>query len=340
MNKMNLNFTNNLKSILDTLRLSIISIDINKFLTFYNSEAKKIFSLSKLFIGKPISGIIRNPQILDFIEESLNSIELHNESKIFEKDFYVNASQPFDVRITFLKIQTSNVPSYLIVFYDISSIIQSQKAQAEFVENVSHELKTPITSILAAAETIPSEIPFRDVILRQSQRMDQIIEDLLQISMLENNNFIDLNMEIIDLKDLILSSIGDVGYLANKKNINIIAPKNINCCNLEANQSLMENVLSNILRNAIMYSDPNSRINIILSSNKKSCVIEIIDNGKGIKKENLNNIFNRFYREESSRSRDFGGSGLGLPIVKKIIDLHKVDKGTTVKLFLPLQTQS
>ena len=82
-----------------------------------------------------------------------------------------------------------------------------------------------------------------------------------------------------------------------------------------------------------------------MSSQKDSCIIEIIDNGKGIKKENIKNIFNRFFREESSRSRDYGGLGLGLPIVKKILNLHngditihsEIDKGTSVKIFLPIQ---
>ena len=122
-------------------------------------------------------------------------------------------------------------------------------------------------------------------------------------------------------------------------------PKDFNCCNLKVDISLIQNALSNILKNAIMYSNQNSKINIILSSQKDSCIIEIIDNGKGIKKENIKNIFNRFFREESSRSRDYGGLGLGLPIVKKILNLHngditihsEIDKGTSVKIFLPIQ---
>ena len=248
--------------------------------------------------------------------------------------------------MSFLKVETSARPQYLIVLNDISSITQAQKSQREFIENVSHELRTPITSILAATETIPTETPFRDIIIRQSLRMNEIIDDLLQLSMLEKNSVFNLQKEEIDLSDLILSSVETVKHLAAKKNIDIEQPKDFNCCNLKVDISLIQNALSNILKNAIMYSNPDSKINIILSSQKDSCIVEIVDNGKGIKKENIKKIFNRFFREESSRSRDYGGLGLGLPIVKKILDLHngditidsEIDKGTSVKIFLPIQT--
>ncbi len=337
---------NDLKSILDTIQSGVISINKDKFLIFFNDKAKRIFSLSKSFIGKPISGIVRNPKILSFIEQSMEAIENQNEIKTFEEDFFIDASQSFDAKVTFLKVETSDKPKYLIVFNNITSIIQAQNSQREFVENVSHELRTPITSILAASEIIPSETPFRDIIIRQSLRMNEIIDDLLQISMLENNSVFNLQKEGINLSDLILFSVEAVKHLADKKDIVIEQPKDFNCCNLEVDISLIQNALSNILKNAIMYSNSNSKINIMLYSQQDSCIIEIIDNGKGIKKENIKNIFNRFFREESSRSRDYGGSGLGLPIVKKILDLHNGDitidseigKGTSVKIFLPIQT--
>jgi signal transduction histidine kinase len=176
--------------------------------------------------------------------------------------------------------------------------------------------------------------------------MNEIIDDLLQLSMLEKNSVFNIQKEEIGLSDLILSSVETVKHLAAKKNIDIEQPKDFNCCNLKVDISLIQNALSNILKNAIIYSNPNSKINIILSSQKDSCIVEIVDNGKGIKKENIKKIFKRFFREESSRSRDYGGLGLGLPIVKKILDLHngditidsEIDKGTSVKIFLPIQT--
>ena len=103
----------------------------------------------------------------------MKAIENQNEITTFEEDFFIDASQSFDAKVTFLKVETSVKSKYLIVFNDISSIIQAQNSQREFVENVSHELRTPITSILAATETIPTEIPFRDIIIRQSLRMNE-----------------------------------------------------------------------------------------------------------------------------------------------------------------------
>ena len=278
---------NDLKSVLDTIQSGIISIDKDKFLIFFNDKAKRIFSLSEAFIGKPISGIVRNPKILNFIEQSMKAIENQNEIKTFEEDFFIDASQSFDAKVTFLKVEASAKTKYLIVFNDISSITQAQNSQREFIENVSHELRTPITSILAATETIPTETPFRDIIIRQSLRMNEIIDDLLQLSMLENNSDFNIHKEEISLSDLILFSVETVQHLADKKNIDIEQPKDFNCCNLKVDISLIQNALSNILKNAIMYSNQNSKINIILSSQKDSCIIEIVDNGKGIKKENI-----------------------------------------------------
>ena len=137
MMKMSNTPINDLKSVLDTIQSGIISIDKDKFLIFFNDKAKRIFSLSEAFIGKPISGIVRNLKILNFIEQSMKAVENHNEIKTFEEEFFIDAAESFDAKVSFLKVETSAKPKYLIVFNDISSITQSQKSQREFIENVS-----------------------------------------------------------------------------------------------------------------------------------------------------------------------------------------------------------
>ena len=198
----------------------------------------------------------------------------------------------------------------------------------EFVSNVSHELKTPITSIKGYIEIMHSMIEdgeqkkFLKIMNKNSDRLNNIIDDLLILSRIEHSDSKkDLKFNFEPLAPVIDSVISDCASLIKNKDINIL----VNCSkDIEINQNavMMHQALSNLLNNSIKYSQDKSNIYIIVTDSEKSIMIEVKDEGIGINSKHFDRLFERFYRVDESRSRDVGGTGLGLAIVKHIIKLH------------------
>jgi two-component system sensor histidine kinase ArlS len=198
---------------------------------------------------------------------------------------------------------------------------KSFEAQKEFVENASHELKTPLSIIQANLDTAleDKKISKKELeeLLRSSEKsvgfMNTLIEDLLLLSLLEE----DIELEDVEIANLIKDSIEEVKRMSNNDiTINTVFSKN-NIV-LKASGVLLKRAVMNILENAVKYSDCD-KITISVTEKRDSAEIVIKDNGKGIPKKELKRIFERFYRVDKSRSRETGGSGLGLSITKKIV---------------------
>jgi len=226
-----------------------------------------------------------------------------------------------------------------------------EKSRREFIANVSHELKTPITAIYGAAETISenranedAKNRFLNMILSESARMDSIVKDLLVVSRLDNNkmmwHFTEINIEK-SVRNIYEMMRGE----AEKKNHALILKPGKNIPVITADRERIERVLVNIVSNAIKYTPDGGKIEFSLSfdSENQNVKITVRDNGIGIPEEDLPYIFDRFYRVEKARSTEAGGTGLGLSIAKEIVNAHKgeitVDNapggGTVVTVILP-----
>jgi signal transduction histidine kinase len=205
----------------------------------------------------------------------------------------------------------------------------SFEAQKEFVENASHEIKTPLAVIQANLDTAleDGDISKKELVkLLESSKesvkfMDKLTEDLLLLSVLEH----ELATEKIDLNKLVKEIVDQSNVLKSdsKTDIEIISQSNISL--IQGNEILLKRAFMNIIENAIKYSQA-SKIEIKLKENKNGEIgITIKDNGIGIPKEHIEKVFDRFYRVDKSRSRNTGGTGLGLSITKKIIERHNAD---------------
>ena len=198
----------------------------------------------------------------------------------------------------------------------------------EFVSNVSHELKTPITSIKGYIEIMENSIDDKElnkylkIMNKNSDRLNNIIDDLLILSRIEDSDLKKkLTFKIEPLAPVIDSVISDCASLIKNKDINIL----VNCSkeiSISQNTVMMHQALSNLLNNSIKYSKDNSNIYIIVTESEKNIMIEVKDEGIGINSKHFDRLFERFYRVDESRSRDVGGTGLGLAIVKHIIKMH------------------
>lgn len=206
----------------------------------------------------------------------------------------------------------------------------SFKRISTFSSDASHELKTPLTvirgeiDIALRQERTPRE--YQEIlkgVRDESTRVQETIDQLFFLAKKDSEE-IHLDFEDLYLDEIVLESIEQLKPLASRKNINIVVD-NLMPCTIQGNESLLHIVCANLIKNAVMYSHENSKININLTEDTQGCRLHIKDYGAGIKEEDLPFIFQRFYRADKARSRKNGGTGLGLSIVKMISDLHGYD---------------
>jgi len=308
-------------SLLQNLKEGVFAIDHNQKLLFQNKNT-------------PIDLILPNSQFLDIEKAVTNStfknflLEHINTKTEGKEDLEIN-SRHYGVRIYPLK---SNESSYLFigVVRDKTQERQSQIFREEFIQNASHELKTPITSIKGYAETLGIKLKleegmpekrFLQAIMRNVDRMIRIVEDMLTITKIDSYSSM-YQPENFHLSTLVENFRLTVdGYLKPRGQTLVInIPENLK---IHADMVLIEHLLLNLLSNASSYSPDNSTITFEVAQDDDFVIMKIKDEGIGISADDSKRIFERFYRVDKNRSRKEGGTGLGLAIVKHIVKLHK-----------------
>lgn len=231
----------------------------------------------------------------------------------------------------------------------IDILKESEKYRREFTANVSHELKTPLTSINGYAEMISSgmtspedTVKFANTIHKEGLRLLELIESIINLSKIEGQVQNEVTLQTLDLYEIGENTVSRLSNLANDKNIKlyISGDKTI----IKANKQMMEDLFSNLIDNAIKYNKIGGLVDVKVYLDGKSAVILVRDTGMGISKEDQERIFERFYRVDKSRSKRISGTGIGLSIVKHIVVYHKgnisleseKDKGTKIEIRLPI----
>ena len=237
----------------------------------------------------------------------------------------------------------------LAVFFDVTDIRRLESLRRDFVANVSHELRTPVTAILSASETLESAIKdpeaakrFLAIIARNAQRLQGLIEDLLDLSRIESRE-LRLRPEKFAFEPFASHLVGMFKERADKKRIQLalVVEKGVEA---EADRRALEQVISNLVDNAVKYCPGGSTVTLrAMAIDGPGVRIEIVDDGPGIEEKHLPRLFERFYRVDAGRSREMGGTGLGLSIVKHIIEAmggsidvtSTVGQGTTFAVTIP-----
>lgn len=240
------------------------------------------------------------------------------------------------------------IEGIMIVLKDITKQKKLDNMRKEFVANVSHEIRTPITTIKSYTETLLEgaieqkeiAIDFLNTINEAADRMKFLTDDLLELSRFDGGK-ISFNFKKVNLYDIVVGCVKQNIIIANKKNQQIVLKEPYNKqMNIMADTGRINQVLNNIISNAIKYSLENTTITIFIEQSEDNYIVNIKDNGIGIPKEDLPRIFERFYRVDKARSRAMGGNGLGLSIAKEIMLEHKgnikaiskQNEGTTMKV--------
>lgn len=306
---------NKLEAILESMESGVIAIDNNENIILINSYSQKLFDLKEDNIGKKISDCIIDYDLINFIREipEIGTKEI----KLFhpiERELRVKKS-PI---INYL----NNSIGIVITVQDITDIKRLENMRSEFVANVSHELKTPLTSIKGFSETLryvddsETKNKFLDIIDKESERLTNLINDILILSNIENIH--KMESEYFNPGDVIENVLDMVKSQAYKKSIII---KYNDCFNSEilGSKDKFHQLAVNLIENAIKYSNENGVVKIDLTLEEQYFVFKVKDNGIGIPKNDIPRIFERFYIVDKSRSTR--GTGLGLAIVKHIVKL-------------------
>ncbi len=320
----------------------ILLDDKNKIISI-NKTATKIFGSKKSsFLNKDVFELNRSEEFICTIERAYagNSSELT--LKVSDRECFLHVSP-----VKNNKKGIQNVSGLLIIVIDMTEKAQAEKLRREFSANVSHELKTPLTSILGYAEIIkeglakPEDIKgFNEKIYTEATNLLELIEDILKISQLDEMKQT-YKTEPVNLALLIENIISRLEIIAEKKNV--IVKTDLEDVCFEGIQSVLDETFYNIIENAIKYNVVNGVVLVTLTKTSSKIKISVKDSGIGIPKESHDRVFERFYRVDKSHSSNIKGSGLGLSIVKHAVNVHKgkilleseVMKGTKITVIFP-----
>ena len=340
---------NEQQAVLSSMIEGVIAVSVTgRVMSLNHAAAGMIQEAVESAEGRTVEEVIRNTELQQFVRCALDSeqpvegrIVLHENSR---------SEQHLQVHGTILSDDQGEKIGALIVMNDMTHIRRLEQVRSDFVANVSHELKTPVTSIKGFIETLldgAMEKPedrqrFLEIIARQTDRLNSIIDDLLMLSRVEQQNEEKLDLEPVRLHDVLSAAVGLCELKAGQKEM-AIAVECDETLTVRANASLLEQAIVNLVDNAIKYSDAGGDVRIDVVQKDDEVLISVHDHGCGIAKEHLPRLFERFYRVDKARSRTLGGTGLGLAIVKHIAQSHKgrvtvdstVRKGSTFTLHLP-----
>ncbi len=311
-----------LTSVLKSISHGIIVIDINGNIILINDEARRMIKskYNGKEEGKNLKQVINIEDILKGIEKYIGSKENQTNSITLDDEIV------YKIKIDPVYLQNSKnaIIGSIINIEDITEIVKLENMRRDFVANVSHELKTPLTSINGFVETLimNEDLPvekrnrFLAIIQKESNRLKRLIEDILLLSSIENKN--NLVTENVLLYDVFKEIYEMVSYIANSKKIDLYYNFEDKEIVVQAYTDYLKQLLLNLIDNAIKYTPEGGKVTINQFTLNDDIVIEVIDNGVGIPKEDQSKIFQRFYRVDKARSRSVGGTGLGLAITKHI----------------------
>lgn len=315
-----------LSAILENMAEGVIAVDRNRKVLLINPTAETIFSSAKQSaLGKGILELVRNPKVDQMMEQAIQEqaivteeIELHREEKKILKASAVGVGK------------SGGSVAGILVLYDITEIRKLEGLRQEFVANVSHELKTPLTSIKGFIETLSGGAlqdlersrTFLKMMEEDADRLTRLIGDLLELSKIESKEIV-LKLESVDLKDELEKVV--VAFSPRLKDKKITVQNHLSANGLPrvlADRDQLKQVLVNLFDNAVKFSGEGGKIAFEADMIGNQIRVSVEDTGIGIPEKAIPRIFERFFRVDQARSRELGGTGLGLAIVKHIVEAH------------------
>lgn len=339
--KNNLNADNaRLSTVLEQLTDGVIIVDADGRVQFANPAARKLFGINNP-IQQTIAQVVRNFQLIEAWRrcQQTRQIQIETVELATQKQF---------LQLTVIPDEYES--GSLLLAQDLTRVRRLETVRRDFISNVSHELRTPLASLKALTETLrsgalsdPEAGPrFLDRIHTEVDALTQMTQELLDLSRIESGQ-VELNFAPISPKNLINSAAERMKAQAERANLKISVNCNDDLPTLRADHSRLEQVLVNLIHNAVKFTKPGGEISLFAESVENGVRFAVKDSGIGIPSESLNRIFERFYRVDSSRTGS--GTGLGLSIAKHIVEAHKgkiwaesdLGQGSTFYFLIPHQ---
>jgi PAS domain S-box-containing protein len=304
----------------------VIAIDAACRVVLLNRPAEEIFGVKNSFAcGKPVTEVIKQVEVA----ERMMQVVKHGVNEKDEIRITCNEKERiFTANFAAVKKESGSPDGCVAVLSDITETKQIDAMKSDFLNMVSHELRTPLTPILAYAELLVTDDPDREktkryanVITREISRLATLINDLLDLSRIEAGKGLSLALEKGDLTEVIRSVASIYKNYTNKHSIVLDVPKT--GAEIMFDSFRLVQVLTNLISNAIKYSPEGGDIRITYSEAYGCANISVADTGMGIPADELPQIFDKFYRVKSEKNRKIGGAGIGLSIVKHLVELHK-----------------
>jgi two-component system phosphate regulon sensor histidine kinase PhoR len=323
----------------------LIAVDRVRRITHINANAEAMFGTQA--IGRDLASVLRQPQALAAVDASLAG----GDASIVEFISSARVETVQMVHIVRLKEPAGDGTAVLLAFHDVTALRRTERMRADFVANASHELKTPISTLLGFIETLrgaakddeEARTRFLAIMDEQAQRMARLVNDLLSLSDIELREHTRPNTPVD--AGAVLRSVLDLFELrARQRSIGLKLEIDSDSTMVLGDRDELGQVFQNLVDNAIKYSRNGATVRCHVERLNESLRIAVIDQGEGIAESHLPRLTERFYRVDDARSRKLGGTGLGLAIVKHIVNRHRgqlqidsvVGQGTTVAVTLPL----
>jgi len=323
-----------LLAVLTSMVEGVMVLDIRGQVLQINPALERMFGISRLETrGRPYAGLFRHHMLNDLITTMLRA-RTHRQDEIVlpltGRCLQIEASPAGGER--------DNEACVVLVFHDITELRRLEKIRKDFVANVSHELRTPLTSIKGYVEALldgakddpAASSKFLDIILKQSNRLNLIIEDLLELSKIESGR-VSLKKEPLELRSVVERTLSMIKPIAEKNHHRLVTAIDPSLPPLAGDEDRLVQVLTNLLDNAVKYTPAGGTITVgakpapsvgNAEQPAKAVDLSVADTGIGIPEQDRPRVFERFYRVDKARSRELGGTGLGLAIVKHIVEGH------------------
>jgi two-component system phosphate regulon sensor histidine kinase PhoR len=310
------------RKILEAMHEGVVVLDREGRIVLMNPAVRAMLLLGADAIGKHLLETVRHAQLDALLDQATDDGEVDD--------------LPLEIELPGLKprrmlVQASPLSGdeegLLLVFVDVTELRRLESLRRDFVANASHELRTPIAAVRSSTETLLSgamDDPdaagrFLDIIDRNAQRLQMLVEDMLELSKLESNEF-KVKREPVEMDRVVPIVLALFRERADKKGVRLVAELPPGLPAVEGDSRALEHVLSNLVDNAIKYCPRGTRILVTAGEADGRVRLVVSDTGPGIAPEHLPRLFERFYRVDAGRSREIGGTGLGLSIVKHMVE--------------------
>jgi two-component system, OmpR family, phosphate regulon sensor histidine kinase PhoR len=311
-----------LEAVLLSMSEGVMAVDSKGTIVLMNQSLRDFLSVRDMPFGRKPMEVLRNVEVQGIVDDALQPDAGVRSREITlllpeEKVLHIHANP--------IK-QGSKIEGAVLVFHDITELRRLEKIRQDFVANVSHELRTPLSNIKGYAETLidgaindhDNAMNFLNTIHTESERLSNLIEDLLSLSKIESGK-LKMALAPCNIIAVIEQSVSSLEKHAKEKSISVSINIPADIPNVIADEARLSQVFFNLIDNAIKYTHEGGKINITVRDIDKFVQVEIEDNGIGIPEADISRIFERFYRVDRARSRELGGTGLGLSIVKHIV---------------------